>query len=73
MKRATDAQRRYLHAVNKGEITTSWGYVNNAPPGITMSTHNICERNGWVVVARGAYGDRKAVEITDTGRRALDA
>jgi hypothetical protein len=67
----TKAQLGYLMAVDRGEITTSYGYVNSAPYGITMATHNVCERNGWVTVDQGNFSERKAVRITGAGRAAL--
>lgn len=67
LTKPTEAQIRYMRAVHRGDVTTSYGYVNSAPHGITMTTHNICLERGWVRVAAGAYNERKAVSITEAG------
>lgn len=73
MREPTEAQVRYLRAVHQGDVNIGSGYVNRAPSGITMTTHDICLRNGWVRVAAGAWNEAKPVMMTEAGYSAVAA
>lgn len=70
MGKLTKAQRDYLLAVGRAGVTIVRGYVNGAPPYITRSTHDACERRGWVY-EKIESRDLWPVSLTDAGRAAI--